>query len=56
MKNPNLFPTGNGFGFLLYIKDITYRACAPGFACRRLVVSSASMKLSIVFAKCLTFV
>ena len=23
-KNPNLFPIGNRFGFLLYIKDITY--------------------------------
>ena len=24
MKNPNLFPMGNGFGFLIFIKDITY--------------------------------
>ena len=24
MKNPNFFPTGNGFGFLIFIKDITY--------------------------------
>ena len=24
MKNPNFFPTGNGFGFLTFIKDITY--------------------------------
>ena len=23
-KNPNLFPIGNGFGFLVSIKDITY--------------------------------
>ena len=23
-KNPNLFPIGNGFGFLIFIKDITY--------------------------------
>ena len=22
MKNPNLFPIGNGFGFLIFIKDI----------------------------------
>ena len=24
MKNPNFFPIGNGFGFLTFIKDITY--------------------------------
>ena len=24
MKNPNFFPIGNRFGFLFYIKDITY--------------------------------
>ena len=24
MTNPNLFPIGNGFGFLTFIKDITY--------------------------------
>lgn len=22
MKNPNLFPIGNGFGFFIFIKDI----------------------------------
>ena len=33
-KNPNYFPVGNGFGFLLDIKDITYWARVPGFALR----------------------
>lgn len=24
MKNPNLFPIGNAFGFFIFIKDISY--------------------------------
>ena len=24
MKNPNFFPVGDGFGFLVFIRDISY--------------------------------
>ena len=27
MKNPNLFPIGNAFGFFIFIKDISYNDC-----------------------------
>ena len=40
MKNPNLFPIGNAFGFFVFIKDIIYwwsrpedLTCPPGFFC-----------------------